>query len=52
LLFTFSHGLEQGEIRVFLEESNIPYLVKPFEVADLISRARRLLQKANVATAN
>jgi len=52
LLFTFSHGLEQGEIRVFLEESNIPYLVKPFEVGDLISRARRLLQKANVATAN
>src|SRR6202171_4313484 len=52
LLFTFSHGLEQGEIRVFLEESNIPYLVKPFEVADLISRARRLLQKANSATAS
>lgn len=52
LLFTFSHGLEQGEIRVFLEESNIPYLVKPFKVADLISRARRLLQKANTATAN
>jgi two-component system NtrC family sensor kinase len=52
LLFTFSHGLEQGEIRVFLEESNIPYLVKPFEVADLISRARRLLQKAHAATSN
>jgi two-component system NtrC family sensor kinase len=52
LLFTFSHGLEQGEIRVFLEESGIPYLVKPFEVADLISRARRLLQKAHSAAAS
>ena len=51
VLFTFSHGLEQGEIRAFLQENDVPYLVKPFEVADLISQARRLLQKAQAATA-
>jgi DNA-binding response OmpR family regulator len=27
----------------------VPYLVKPFEVAELISRARKLLQKAFAA---
>jgi len=52
LLFTFSHGGEQGEDRTFLQQNNIPYLVKPFEVADLISQARRLLQKAQAAAAS
>jgi DNA-binding response OmpR family regulator len=52
LLFTFSHGVEQGEDRAFLQQNNIPYLVKPFEVADLISQARRLLQKAHAAAAS
>ncbi len=51
VLFTFSHGVEQGDARAFLQENNIPYLVKPFEVAELISRARRLLQKAQAAAA-
>jgi PAS domain S-box-containing protein len=51
LLFTFSNSIEQGETRNFLQESNIPCLVKPFEVADLISQARRLLQKAAAASA-
>ena len=46
VLFTFSNGVEQGDERAFLQENNIPYLVKPFEVAELISQARRLLQKA------
>jgi PAS domain S-box-containing protein len=52
VLFTFSNGLEQGDIRAFLQENNIPYLVKPFEVAELISQARRLLQKAAAASAS
>jgi PAS domain S-box-containing protein len=52
VLFTFSHGVEPGDERAFLEESNVPYLVKPFEVAELISRARKLLQKAFAAAAN
>jgi two-component system, NtrC family, sensor kinase len=52
LLFTFSNGVEQGDERTFLQGNNIPYLVKPFEVADLISQARRLLQKAHAATAS
>jgi PAS domain S-box-containing protein len=50
LLFTFS-GVPEPETRTFLHENNLPYLVKPFEVADLISRARRLLQKSHTATA-
>ncbi len=52
MLFTFSNGVEQGDERGFLQENNVPYLVKPFEVADLIAQARRLLQKAHAATAS
>ena len=50
LMFTFSNAVEP-EIRAFLHDNNIPYLVKPFEVGDLISQARRLLQKTLSATA-
>jgi DNA-binding NtrC family response regulator len=50
LMFTFSNAVEP-EIRSFLHDNNIPYLVKPFEVGDLISQARRLLQKTLAATA-
>jgi len=52
VLFTFSNGVEQGDERAFLHENNVPYLVKPFEVAELISHARRLLQKAQAAAAS
>src|SRR6202035_2530768 len=31
LLFTYSNGVEQGYERTFLQQNNIPYLVKPFE---------------------
>jgi two-component system NtrC family sensor kinase len=51
LLFTFSHGMEQGDERRFLQENSIPYLVKPFEVAELITQARRLLQKEQAMAA-
>ncbi|HET9408714.1 MAG TPA: GAF domain-containing protein [Candidatus Sulfotelmatobacter sp.] len=51
LLFTFSNGVEQGDTRPYLQENNIPHLVKPFEVADLIAQARKLLQKAKAAAA-
>jgi CheY-like chemotaxis protein len=50
-LFTFSN-VEQSDERAFLQENKIPFLVKPFEVADLISQARRLLQKAQAAAAS
>jgi PAS domain S-box-containing protein len=50
LLFTFSN-VAGPEVRTFLQENNLPYLVKPFEVADLISQARRLLQKVQAASA-
>ncbi len=52
VLFTFSNGVEQGDERGFLQKNNVPYLVKPFEVAELISHARRLLQKAHAASAS
>jgi PAS domain S-box-containing protein len=52
VLFTFSNGVEQGDDRGFLQSNHVPFLVKPFEVADLISQARRLLQKAQAAAAS
>jgi PAS domain S-box-containing protein len=50
VLFTFSSVVEP-EVRSFLHDNNLPYLVKPFEVGDLISQARRLLQKTQAAVA-
>jgi two-component system NtrC family sensor kinase len=51
VLFTFSNGVDPGDGRAFLQENNIPCLVKPFEVADLIAQARKLLQKKQAAAA-
>lgn len=51
LLFTFSSVADQ-ETRKFLQENNVPLLVKPFEVADLINHARHLLQKTQAANAS
>jgi DNA-binding NtrC family response regulator len=51
LLFTFS-TVAEPEVRSFLQEKNVPLLVKPFEVADLITHARRLMQKAQAASAS
>jgi DNA-binding response OmpR family regulator len=51
LLFTFS-SVADPETRKFLQENNVPMLVKPFEVADLINHARRLLQKTQAASAS
>jgi two-component system, NtrC family, sensor kinase len=47
-LVTFSSAPEP-EVRSFLQDENIPYLMKPFEVSDLISQVRRLLQKSQAA---
>jgi two-component system NtrC family sensor kinase len=49
VLYTFSNSVEPGDGRTFLQENSIPYLVKPFEVGELISQARKLLQKAQAA---
>jgi CheY-like chemotaxis protein len=51
VLFTFSNGVDPTDGRAYLQENNVPYLVKPFEVADLISHARKLMQKAMAAGA-
>jgi PAS domain S-box-containing protein len=50
VLFTFS-GVADPDTRNFLQQNQVPSLVKPFEVADLISQARRLLQRAQAALA-
>ena len=50
ILYTFSIG-EPSDARSFLQENSVPCLVKPFEVAELISQARKLLQKALAAGA-
>jgi PAS domain S-box-containing protein len=49
LLFTFS-SIAESDVRNYLQSNGIPSLVKPFEVVDLISQARRLLQKTQAAT--
>ena len=50
LLFTFS-SLAEPEARSFLEQNNVPFLVKPFEVSELIANTRKLLVKAQAAGA-
>ena len=49
-LFTFS-SLAEPEVRSFLEQNNVRFLVKPFEVSDLITNTRRLLAKTKSAGA-
>jgi len=51
ILFTFS-SLAEPEVRGFLEQNNIPYLVKPFQVGDLIAGARRVIIKVRAAGAS
>ena len=51
ILYTFSNGMEPGDGRSYLQENSVPYLVKPFEVAELITQARKLLQKSQAAGA-
>jgi len=51
-LATVSNGQEYADIRAFLQEANVPCLVKPFEIAELISQVRLLLQKAQAAGAS
>jgi DNA-binding response OmpR family regulator len=50
LLFTFSSAPE-AETREFLQANNVTFLVKPFEVADLIVAARNLLLRKHAAVA-
>ncbi len=49
-LLTFS-SLAESDVRNYLEENRIPFLVKPFEVGDLIANVRKLLTKAQAAAA-
>jgi PAS domain S-box-containing protein len=49
-LFTFA-SLTEPEVRSFLESNHLPFLVKPFEIGDLIANARKLLAKSRGAKA-
>lgn len=49
-LFTFA-SLAEPEVRAFLEQNKTPFLVKPFEIGDLIAKARKLLIKTKAAKA-
>jgi PAS domain S-box-containing protein len=51
VLFTLSNPVEQSDARSFLQENKVPYLIKPFEVAELIAQTRKLLPKAQAAGA-
>jgi len=51
VLFTFSTMVEP-DLRTFMSEQKIPYLVKPFEVGELIGHVRKLLTKAAAASAS
>jgi two-component system NtrC family sensor kinase len=51
VLFTFSNGVDQSDARTFLQENSVPYLVKPFQMAELIAQTRKLLQKVQAAGA-
>ncbi len=51
VLFTFASGVDPGDGRAFLQENNVSYLVKPFEVAELILQTRRLLRKVQALAA-
>jgi hypothetical protein len=50
-LFTFS-SLAETDTRGFLEANKLPFLVKPFEIGDLISNVRKLLTMAKAAGAS
>ena len=49
-LFTFA-SLTEPEVRSFLESNHVPFLVKPFEIGDLIANTRKLLVKTKKAKA-
>ena len=50
ILFTFAHVADE-DTRAFLEKNNIPSLLKPFEIADLLNNTRNLLRKSRAAAA-
>jgi PAS domain S-box-containing protein len=50
LMFTFS-SLAEPDVRAFLEQNEVQYLVKPFQIGDLINAARKLLQKNRAVAA-
>src|SRR5437588_6339286 len=50
LLFTFAAVIDPST-QIFLDEKGIQYLIKPFEMRDIIAATRRVLSKVRVASA-
>jgi len=50
VLFTYS-STPESETKEFLQANGITFLVKPFEVADLIVAARKILVRKHAAVA-
>ena len=50
VLFTFASIIDP-ETREFLESNQVPFLVKPFDVGDLIAATRKVMQKTHAASA-
>jgi PAS domain S-box-containing protein len=50
VVFTLSNISDPGT-RAFLEDRDIPWITKPFQVAELVSAARRVLQRSRALTA-
>ncbi len=51
VIFTASN-VRDPDTRAFLEQTGVPCIVKPFEVADLIAMTRRISQKTRTAEAS
>ena len=49
-MLTFA-SMAKPEVKHHLEDKNVPFLVKPFEVSDLIANTRKLLVKTQAAAA-
>ena len=50
VLFTFATDID-SETSAYLQSNNIPFLIKPFEVVDLIMASKKLLQGTHAAAA-
>ncbi len=50
LLFTFA--VIDASTQIFLDEKGIQYLIKPFEMGDIIAATRRVLSKVHAASAS
>ena len=51
IVFTIS-DIRNSDVNVFCQQEHVPFIIKPFQVADLITAARSLLSRPEQAAAN